>query len=117
MRLPRALIGVVCVAMSGVALSQPAVSPSCEGLLVDHYRQLVQDQVLAGSPPGQSAELPQQLGAIVAQLRIVTTQYYKKLQQALESEGQVASRDEQIRQLRQQVQTLSAEVESFKHPK
>ena len=109
---------LLCLALAGPAGSQaPAPAPTCDSLLSEQYRQLVTDQVLAAAPASQPAEMPQQLGAIIAQLRIVTMQYYKKLQQALEAEGQVASRDEQIRQLRQQVQMLSAELAEMKQAK
>jgi hypothetical protein len=116
---PYVVIGGSLLLLLGLAVLAWAQSPapSCEVQVQDQYRQLVTDQVLAAAPAGQTVELSQQLGAMIAQLRIVTTKYYRKVQQGLELDEQVAGRDEQIRQLRQQVQTLNAEIQDLKHPK
>lgn len=103
----------VSLVWSQGAGSPPPV-PACETVAGEQYRLLVTDQLLPPAQPGQTLTPAQQLTMIASQLRIVTTQYNTKLQQLLITEGNVAVREEQLRQLRESHAVLQAEVEKLK---
>ena len=101
--------GVLVLALVGLS---PAQSPTVEEQVRAEYTHLVADRLLQDGAATGSAS--QQLAAITAQLRIVTTQYQMKRGQAEQAEGTTAVLAEQLRQAQQTLSSLKGELDRLR---
>jgi small-conductance mechanosensitive channel len=115
-RLLALALGLVGAA-SLLAQTPAPPGPACDTVVTEQYRQLVADRLLQPDQQTQSAPWTQHLAAISAQLRVVTTQYTMKRNQAEQAEGNAAVLFEQVRQLQQGNAQLRTELEQVKNGK
>src|SRR5262245_8322718 len=97
--------GLLCLVFC-VALPVWAAEPvTCEQRVQDETQQLVTDQLLPPVPP--AAPWLAQLAAVTRQVRVLTTQYMHKRQQAEQAEGSAAVLVEQVRELQRELAKLT----------
>lgn len=86
-------------------------APSCEAQVQEQYRKLTTDGLLA---PSTAQQWGPQLAAIIHKVRLARNQYELKKQQAEVYEQNVVELAEQLRQAREQVTALQADVEKLR---